>query len=162
MNPNISQVQRVISAVFEHGAYGDIAAEIAHALDAEGLLAAPPAQAPALSVRPSPAAVKMRADCKRAAAVAAQAAADFAAQDMPPVEEVSAQFGEVRLVVAPETLTDWARWTRLLDVDVRDTYNLSHASIANGRHGGVRVRLIGRGVPTLQGRALRTPRAGAR
>lgn len=162
MNPNIPKVQRVISAVFEHGAYADIAAEIAHALDAEGLLVAPPVQAPVLSARPSPAAMAKRAECKRAAAVAEQAPADFAAEDMPPIEEVSAQFGEVRLVVAPQNLNDWARWTRFLDVNVRDIKNVSHASIASGRHGGVRVRLIGRGVPALQGRALRAPKAGAR
>ena len=155
MNPNIPRVQRVIGAVFENGAYGDIAAEIAHALDAEGLLAVPPAP----SVRPSPAAVAKSTECKRAAAVAEQAPADFAEQGLPAAEEVSAQWGEVRLVVAPETLNDWARWTRFLDVDVRDIRNLGHASIAAGRHGGVRVRLIGRGVPTLQGRALR--KAGA-
>jgi hypothetical protein len=98
---------------------------------------------------PSPAAVALAVQCRKAKALADTAPARFA--DMPaPAPTASAAGGEVQLVVRPRSITDWDRWTRELGAtDQRRTTHTGAATIARCVVGGVRVRLIGEGVPAL-------------
>ncbi|MFJ7067543.1 hypothetical protein [Streptomyces sp. NPDC101115] len=95
---------------------------------------------------PSPAAVALLAQCRRAKAVADSAPARFA--DMPAPAAVSAAGGEVQLVVHPKTLADWVRWTTVLGVRTRQVHTGS-TTVVRCTYGGVRTRLVGVGVPAL-------------
>ncbi|WP_328721783.1 hypothetical protein OHT52_21330 [Streptomyces sp. NBC_00247] len=97
---------------------------------------------------PSPAAVALAVQCRKAKAIADNAGARF--DDMPtPITDASAAGGEVQLVVRPRTLADWARWTTNLGIDARRTTNTGTATVCRFELDGVRARLIGVGVPAL-------------
>lgn len=105
---------------------------------------------------PSPAAVALLAQCRRAKAVADSAPARFA--DMPTPAAVSAAGGEVQLVVHPKTLADWVRWTTVLGARTRQVHTGS-MTVVRCTYGGVRTRLVGVGVPALlaaNGKGART------
>lgn len=109
---------------------------------------------------PSPAAVALLAQCRRAKAVADTAPKAFAKLPAP-VPAVTAAGGEVRLVVRPQSLKDWARWTATLDPGCRRRELMAGGQmVVIGTHRGVRTRLIGVGVPALMIEARRA--GGAR
>ncbi|MFF5451824.1 hypothetical protein ACFY40_11365 [Streptomyces sp. NPDC012950] len=107
-----------------------------------------PFAGPARSV-PSPAAVALRVQCRRAKAIADAAPVRFA--DMPAgPAEVSAAGGEVRFIVRPQSLSDWTRWAQELGAtDPRRTTHTGSQTIVRCEVGGVRMRLVGVGVPAL-------------
>ncbi|RPK74502.1 hypothetical protein [Streptomyces sp. ADI95-17] len=96
---------------------------------------------------PSPAAVALAAQCRKAKTIADTAPARF--EEMPTPPAASAAGGEVQLVVHPRSLTDWARWTTELGIDVRRMTNVGPATVCRFELDGVRARLIGIGVPAL-------------
>jgi hypothetical protein len=97
---------------------------------------------------PSPAAVALAIQCRKAKALADTAPARFAS--LPAAPEASAAGGEVQLVVRPTCLADWARWTTALGVnDTRRMTNTGVATVCRGELDGVRARLVGMGVPAL-------------
>jgi hypothetical protein len=110
--------------------------------------------------RPSPAAVALAMQCRKAKALADTAPEKFA--DMPaPAPTVSAAGGEVQFIVRPRSITDWVRWTTELGAtDQRRTTHTGAATIARCEVGGVRIRLIGEGVPALLSEHVR--RSGVR
>ncbi|MEV8349008.1 hypothetical protein ACFVTT_15875 [Streptomyces niveus] len=98
--------------------------------------------------RPTPAALALLAQCRKAKSVADTAPARF--EDMPTPPAASAAGGEVQLVVRPRTLADWARWTTELGIrDVRRMTNTGTATVCRFELDGVRGRLVGVGVPAL-------------
>jgi hypothetical protein len=107
---------------------------------------------------PTPAAVALLAQCKRAKAVADSAPSRFA--DMPAPAAASAAGGEVQLVVRPTSLSDWVRWTAELGADPRRMVHTGTTTIVRCEVGGVRTRLVGVGVPALLAADAR--RAGVR
>ncbi|MFF9568452.1 hypothetical protein [Streptomyces sp. NPDC014685] len=97
---------------------------------------------------PSPAAVALAVQCRKAKTLADAARARF--EDMPAPLAASAAGGEVQLVVHPRSLTDWARWTAELGIrDTRRMTNVGSATVCRFELDGVRARLIGVGVPAL-------------
>lgn len=97
---------------------------------------------------PTPAAVALLAQCRRAKSVADTAPTTFA--DMPAPAAASAAGGEVQLVVRPTCLSDWVRWTTALGAqDPRRQVHTGTTTVVRCEIGGVRTRLIGVGVPAL-------------
>ncbi|MFF7365663.1 hypothetical protein [Streptomyces sp. NPDC008125] len=98
---------------------------------------------------PSPAALALLAQCRKAKALADAAPSRYA--HLPaPVADASAAGGEVQLVVHPRSLTDWVRWTADLGItDVRRMTNVGSSTVCRFELDGVRARLIGVGVPAL-------------
>ncbi|MFF1498662.1 hypothetical protein ACFVZR_01990 [Streptomyces sp. NPDC058316] len=97
---------------------------------------------------PSPAAVALAVQCRKAKSVADTAPTRF--EQMPTPPAASAAGGEVQLVVRPRTLADWARWTAELGIpDARRMTNTGTATVARFELDGVRGRLVGVGVPAL-------------
>lgn len=97
---------------------------------------------------PSPAAVALAAQCRKAKLLADDAPTRFTA--MPTPAESSAAGGEVQFVVRPTCLADWARWTNALGI--QDTRRMTHTGISTVCRfelDGVRARLVGVGVPAL-------------
>ncbi|EFE74530.1 hypothetical protein K7395_24940 [Streptomyces filamentosus] len=97
---------------------------------------------------PSPAAVALAAQCRRAKSLADTAPDRFNA--MPTPADASAAGGEVQLIVRPTCLADWARWTHVLGI--HDTRRMTHtgtATVCRFELDGVRARLVGVGVPAL-------------
>ncbi|MFJ9234099.1 hypothetical protein ACIRJ3_03830 [Streptomyces anulatus] len=97
---------------------------------------------------PSPAAVALAIQCRKAKTLADTAPTRF--QRMPAPATTTAAGGEVQLVVRPKSLTDWARWTNALGI--RDTRRMTHTganTVCRFELDGVRARLIGVGVPAL-------------
>ncbi|MEU3447197.1 hypothetical protein AB0H29_08200 [Streptomyces thermolilacinus] len=162
-NPNIERAARVIAATIVHGSSPDIAREIATALDDAGLLDRTAAYDPfavgRASAAPSPEALAVAAQCRRAKAAADAARAEVV--DLPGVPEVSAAGGEVTFVVHPRCLTDWKRWTLALGVEDAQSHSTGSAVTARFTYRGVRARLIGVGVPELLRSALSTSRTAA-
>lgn len=96
---------------------------------------------------PSPAAVALAVQCRKAKTLADTAPTRF--EQLPPAA-ASAAGGEVQLVITPRTLTDWARWTTELGIrDTRRMTNTGTATVCRFELDGVRGRLIGIGVPAL-------------
>ncbi|MFF2189295.1 hypothetical protein [Streptomyces sp. NPDC058155] len=103
---------------------------------------------------PSPAALALAARCRKAKAAADSMPRQF--EQMPAAPQASAAGGEVKLVVHPGTLADWARWTRLLGVrDSRDMTSTGSSMVVRCWYAGVRTRLVGVGVPALLAEAVR-------
>ncbi|MFB6875714.1 hypothetical protein [Streptomyces sp. NPDC056323] len=96
---------------------------------------------------PSPAAVALAAQCRKAKTIADAAPARF--EEMPTPPAASAAGGEVRLVVHPRSLTDWARWTAELGIHTYRMTNTGGSTVCRFELDGVRARLIGIGVPAL-------------
>ncbi|MFI5809296.1 hypothetical protein [Streptomyces sp. NPDC051561] len=101
---------------------------------------------------PSPAAVALAVQCRRAKALADTAQQQFAAMPTPP--EASAAGGEVQLVVTPRSLADWNGWIARLGIDGRRMTNVGPSTVCRFTIGGVRGRLVGKGVPALLAEAL--------
>lgn len=108
---------------------------------------------------PSPAAVALAAQCRKAKAIADSAPRTFST--MPTPVAASAAGGEVQLVVTPSSLADWKRWTTALRIDGSRMTNTGSSTVCRFEIGGVRGRLIGRGVPALLAATLH-PRGGRR
>lgn len=116
------------------------------------MIAADPFAAPGRN-RPSPAALALLADCRRAKAVAQAATVEYAAETPRPV--ASAAGGEVQIVVRPTSLAEWDRWTQRLGArDVRKMTSTGSQVVVRCTFGGVRTRLIGVGVPALLAAAV--------
>ncbi|MFE4691212.1 hypothetical protein ACFRH6_14280 [Streptomyces sp. NPDC056749] len=97
---------------------------------------------------PSPAAVALAVQCRKAKSIADTAPTRF--ESLPAAPEASAAGGEVQLVVRPTCLADWTRWTTALGIrDVRRITNTGLATVVRFELDGVRGRLIGVGVPAL-------------
>ncbi|RPK76400.1 hypothetical protein EES45_23190 [Streptomyces sp. ADI97-07] len=97
---------------------------------------------------PSPAAVALAIQCRRAKSLADTAPVRFEA--LPAAPAVSAAGGEVQFVVRPTCLADWARWTTALGIhNVRRMKSTGTATVVRFELDGVRGRLIGVGVPAL-------------
>lgn len=97
---------------------------------------------------PSPAAVALAIQCRKAKSLADTAPTRF--ESLPAAPEASAAGGEVQLVVRPTSLADWARWTTALGIrDVRRITNTGVSTVVRFELDGVRGRLIGMGVPAL-------------
>ncbi|MFD0078182.1 hypothetical protein ACFVIY_37775 [Streptomyces sp. NPDC127166] len=96
---------------------------------------------------PTPAAVALLAQCKRAKSVADAVPTTFA--NMPAPAEASAAGGEVQLIVRPTCLSDWIRWTAEVNADLRRMVHTGTTTVVRCEVGGVRTRLIGIGVPAL-------------
>ncbi|MYT56912.1 hypothetical protein GTW29_09265 [Streptomyces sp. SID7834] len=97
---------------------------------------------------PSPAAVALAAQCRKAKTLADAAPTRF--ERMPAPADASAAGGEVQLVVRPRTLADWSRWTAELGIcDTRRMTNVGSATVCRFELDGVRARLVGVGVPAL-------------
>ncbi|MDW4900609.1 hypothetical protein RB625_19560 [Streptomyces californicus] len=97
---------------------------------------------------PSPAAVALAIQCRKAKALADTAPTRF--EDMPAPATTTAAGGEVQLVVRPACLADWARWTA--ELGCRDPRRMVHtgtSTVCRFELDGVRARLIGVGVPAL-------------
>ncbi|MFD3517760.1 hypothetical protein [Streptomyces sp. NPDC058657] len=102
---------------------------------------------------PSPAAVALALQCRKAKAIADVAPTRFAMMPAP-LAEASAAGGEVQLVVTPQSLADWKRWTVALGIDGGRMTNTGSSTVCRFEIGGVRGRLIGHGVPALLAAAL--------
>lgn len=97
---------------------------------------------------PSPAAVALAVQCRKAKSLADAAPARF--ESLPAAPEASAAGGEVQLVVRPTCLADWSRWTTALGIrDVRRMTNTGTSTVCRFELDGVRARLVGVGVPAL-------------
>nr|WSS66782.1 hypothetical protein OG284_36790 [Streptomyces sp. NBC_01177] len=97
---------------------------------------------------PSPAAVALAVQCRKAKAIADTAPRRF--ESLPAAPEASAAGGEVQFVVRPRCLSDWVRWTTELGIrDVRRMTNTGVATVVRFELDGVRARLVGMGVPAL-------------
>ncbi|MFJ8855284.1 hypothetical protein [Streptomyces sp. NPDC102437] len=96
---------------------------------------------------PTPAALALLAQCRKAKTIADTAPARF--EEMPTPPAASAAGGEVQLVVHPQSLTDWARWTAELGIHTHRMTNVGPATVCRFELDGVRARLIGIGVPAL-------------
>lgn len=97
---------------------------------------------------PSPTAVALAIQCRKAKILADAAPARF--EQMPAPAATTAAGGEVQLVVRPKSLTDWVRWTT--ELGCRDSRRMVHtgtATVCRFELDGVRARLIGVGVPAL-------------
>lgn len=97
---------------------------------------------------PSPAAVALAVQCRKAKHLADAAPTTY--EQMPTPAEASAAGGEVQFVVRPGCLADWARWTTTLGI--RDTRRMTSTGVSvvcRFELAGVRARLIGIGVPAL-------------
>lgn len=111
-------------------------------------LAAPFAAPGRTRPTPTPAALALLAQCRKAKGVADTAPARF--EDMPTPPAASAAGGEVQLVVRPRTLADWVRWTT--ELGIRNTHRMTNtgtSTVVRFELDGVRARLIGIGVPAL-------------
>lgn len=107
---------------------------------------------------PTPAAVALLAQCRRAKSVADAAPTTFAS--MPAPAEASAAGGEVQLVVRPRLLSEWLHWTAAVGADPRRAVHTGLTSVVRCEVDGVRTRLVGVGVPALLSADVR--RAGVR
>lgn len=97
---------------------------------------------------PSPAAVALAVQCRKAKVIADTAPTRF--KTLPAAPEASAAGGEVEFIVRPTCLADWARWTTSLGIhDVRRMKSTGTATVVRFELDGVRGRLIGMGVPAL-------------
>ncbi|MEV6074973.1 hypothetical protein AB0L80_07680 [Streptomyces sp. NPDC052069] len=97
---------------------------------------------------PSPAAVALAAQCRKAKNLADTAPTRF--QRMPVPAATSAAGGETQFVIHPKSLADWARWTTALGIrDTRRMTNTGTTTVCRFELDGVRARLIGVGVPAL-------------
>lgn len=97
---------------------------------------------------PSPAAVALAIQCRKAKVLADAAPTRF--ESLPAAPEASAAGGEVQFVVRPTCLADWVRWTTALGIrDMRRMTNTGVATVCRFELDGVRGRLIGTGVPAL-------------
>lgn len=97
---------------------------------------------------PSPAAVALAVQCRKAKNLADAAPTTY--EQMPTLAEASAAGGEVQFVVRPGCLADWARWTTALGIrDTRRMTSTGTALVCRFELDGVRARLIGVGVPAL-------------
>ncbi|MEU9065869.1 hypothetical protein AB0D60_03095 [Streptomyces sp. NPDC048306] len=148
---NIERAARIIAAAVVHGTTTDPAYEAARQLDKQGLLATAPADPFETPGRnrpvPSPAAVAMARQCRLAREAADRVEA--VAEGMPGRREVTAAGGEVQLVVHPQSLSDWFQWLRAVGAsDARGT-SVGTAMVVRCQFGGVRMRLVGYGVPAM-------------
>lgn len=148
---NIERAARIIAAAVVHGTTTDPAYEAARQLDKQGLLAGAPTDPFETPGRnrpvPSPAAVAVARQCRLAREAADRV--EVVAEGMPGRREVSAAGGEVRLVLHPRTLADWQQWLRALGAsDARGT-SVGTAMVVHCQFGGVRMRLVGYGVPAM-------------
>ncbi|MCX4615749.1 hypothetical protein [Streptomyces mirabilis] len=98
---------------------------------------------------PSPAAVAVLAECRKAKEAADTARAQ--SDGMPGTPDVSAAGGEVSIVVRPQSLTDWKQWMHALGVGDARGVSTGTSMIVRCTFGGVRARLVGVGVPALYG-----------
>lgn len=151
---------RIIAGALVHGTSTDPALDAARALDDANLLA--PVDAFPVPGRtrpaPSPAAVAMLAECRKAQDVAHMASVETAG--MPGDPSVTALRGEVTIVVHPRTLADWTAWMHTLNtVDSRGD-STGTTMVVRCTYGGVRTRLVGVGVPAMYS-ALTASRAVA-
>ncbi|MFE3488337.1 hypothetical protein [Streptomyces griseus] len=97
---------------------------------------------------PSPAAVALAIQCRKAKTLADTAPTRF--RRMPVPAATSAAGGETQFVVRPTCLADWARWTQALGIhDARRMTNTGTSTVCRFELDGVRGRLIGVGVPAL-------------
>jgi hypothetical protein len=97
---------------------------------------------------PSPAALALLAQCKRAKAAADAAPRRLA--DTPVAATATAAGGEVTFVVHPQCLADWVRWTAELGLrDVRRMSSTGSSMVVRFTYAGVPARLVGVGVPAL-------------
>ncbi|MFI6465715.1 hypothetical protein [Streptomyces sp. NPDC050538] len=156
-NPNVVPAADLIA-----DALRGAAANAAGALDGAGLLTRPDPFATPGRYRPgpSPAAIAVLAQCRKA-----KAAADLAKPEvveLPGEPAVTAAGGEVRFVVRPRCLDDWRRWTRALGIVDAQSKSIGGAMVARFTYRGVRARLVGEGVPALLGEALAYSRKGSR
>ncbi|NDZ63614.1 hypothetical protein [Streptomyces cyaneofuscatus] len=97
---------------------------------------------------PSPAAVALAIQCRKAKTIADTAPTRF--EQMPTPAATTAAGGEVQLVVRPKCLADWVRWTA--ELGCRDSRRMVHTgatTVCRFELDGVRARLIGVGVPAL-------------
>lgn len=147
---NIERAARIIAQAIVHGTTTDPAYEAARLLDREGLLAAPadPFAKPGRNrPAPSPAAVAVARRCRLAKEAADKARA--VAEGMPGEPDVSAAGGEVRLVLHPRSLADWKQWLHAVGAGDARGESVGTAMIVRCRFGGVRMRLVGYGVPAM-------------
>ncbi|MGW2708648.1 hypothetical protein ACWC4J_06600 [Streptomyces sp. NPDC001356] len=143
---------RIIASEFVHGTSGDPALSAAQTLDSLGLLspAADPFAAPGRNrPAPSPAAVRMLAECRRAQDAARTASVETAG--LPGTPSVTAARGEVQFVVHPRSLADWKQWMHELGVGDARGDSTGAAMVVRFTYGGVRARLVGVGVPAMYG-----------
>jgi hypothetical protein len=96
--------------------------------------------------RPSPAALALLVQCRKAKALAQSAQVVFRTETPRPV--ASAAGGEVTIVVQPTTLAEWQRWTQRLGVR-KPGKSTGTQLVVRCWFGGVRTRLVGVGVPAL-------------
>ncbi|MGC4946223.1 hypothetical protein ACLQ2N_08450 [Streptomyces sp. DT224] len=96
---------------------------------------------------PSPAAVALAAQCRKAKALADDAPTRFG--HLPTTAEATAAGGEVQFIVRPTSLADWVRWTVALGVHGHRGSSTGAQMVVRFEVGGVRGRLIGVGVPAL-------------
>jgi hypothetical protein len=152
---------RIIAAAVVHGTSDDPALEAAQELDELGLLvpAADPFGVPGRTrPAPSPAAVAMLDQCRKAKNAAYQAGVETAG--MPGEPEVTAVRGEVTIVVHPKCLADWRQWMHTLDVGDARGESTGSSMVVRLTYGGVRARLVGVGVPAMYGEVNAARRAG--
>ncbi|BDH04857.1 hypothetical protein [Streptomyces seoulensis] len=149
MTTRTEHAARIIAGAFVHGTSTDPALDAARALDDARLLA--PDELPGRLSRPtpSPAAVKLLAECRQAQAAARTASVETAG--MPGEPTVTALRGEVTIVVHPRTLADWKAWMHTLNTGDSRGDSTGTAMVVRCTYGGVRTRLVGVGVPALYG-----------
>ncbi|WP_399142291.1 hypothetical protein Q3A86_33330 [Streptomyces sp. NBUA17] len=100
--------------------------------------------------RPVPTPIQVAAAARqRRLAREAAGRIEAAAETLPSKREVSTAGGEARLVVNPRSLADWRQWLHKLGAsDARGT-SVGTAMIVRCRVDGVRLQLVGYGVPAL-------------
>jgi len=101
--------------------------------------------------RPSPAAVALLVQCRKARALADSAQLVFRTETPRPV--ATAAGGEVTIVVRPTSLAEWARWAQRLGAR-EPGKSTGTQMVVRCRYGGVRTRLVGVGVPQLLAAAV--------
>lgn len=138
----IERAARIIAEAVVHGTTDDPALEAARALDDVGLLVGQPRR-----VEPSPAAVALLAECRRAKDAAYTAGVEMAG--MPGAPTVTASRGEVTFVVHPQSVAEWEQWKEALGVADAWAASTGTSMIVRCMYGGVRARLVGHGVPAL-------------
>lgn len=151
-NPSIERAARVIAAAIVHGTGGDPALDAAQALADERLLAPPadPFETPGRNrPAPSPKALAVLADCRRAKAVADDARSLVA--DMPGAPTVDAAGGEVQFIVHPRSLADWRQWMHALGVGDARATSTGASMTVRCTYLGIRAQLVGVGVPAMYG-----------
>lgn len=148
-NSNVERAARIIAAAVVHGKTGDPALEAAQSLDELGLLA------PSIGrsrPEPSPSALAVLAECRRAKNAAYTASLETAG--MPGEPAVTAAGGEVQFVVHPQRLADWQQWTQTLGVGDALGDSTGTSMVVRFTYSGVRARLVGVGVPAMYGSEL--------